>query len=101
VRSRDLAIGELNTRGIAAKLLRTGDDFYPFLSANEEWVRRYEIKLGRVEWSVIPQILNAADVLVQPGRDDAFNSYRLPSKLPEFMAVGKPVIMPRSNLGRF
>ncbi|HLX59671.1 MAG TPA: glycosyltransferase [Planctomycetota bacterium] len=101
VRTLYLAVGALNDRGIATKLLRTGDDFYPFLSPNEEWVRQYEIKLGRVEWTVLPQVLNAADVLVQPGRDDAFNAYRLPSKLPEFMAMGKPVIMPRTNLGRF
>src|SRR4029077_998934 len=46
VRSLYLAVGELNTRGVPTKLLRTGEDFYPFLSANEEWVRRYEIKLG-------------------------------------------------------
>ncbi len=101
VRTLYLAIGELNKRGIPTKLLRTGEDFYPFLSANEERVRTYEIKLGRVEWSAIPHVLNAADVLVQPGQDDAFNAFRLPSKLPEYFAMGKPVILPRTNIGRF
>ncbi|HEY9155366.1 MAG TPA: glycosyltransferase, partial [Opitutaceae bacterium] len=29
-----------------------------------------------------------------------FNDYRLPSKLPEFFAAGRPIILPRTNLGR-
>ena len=62
VRTLYLALGELNARGVPTKLLRTGEDFYPFLSPNEEWTRRYEIKLGRVEWTAIPRVLNAADV---------------------------------------
>src|SRR5207237_9448140 len=36
-----------------------------------------------------------------PGTDNAFNKYRLPGKLPEFFAMGRPVILPRSNVGRF
>jgi glycosyltransferase involved in cell wall biosynthesis len=40
-------------------------------------------------------------VLVQPGEDNAFNEYRLPGKLPEFFAMGRPVIVPRTNVGRF
>ena len=30
-----------------------------------------------------------------------FNEYRLPSKLPEFFIMGKPVILPNVNVGRF
>ena len=40
-----------------------------------------------------------ADFFVQPGEADAFNDYRFPSKLPEFFALGRPVILPRTNLG--
>ena len=40
-----------------------------------------------------------ADIFVQPGEPDAFNDYRFPSKLPEFFALGRPVILPRTNLG--
>ena len=101
VRTLYLALGALNARGVSTKLLRAGEDLCPFLSANEEWVRRFEIKLGRVESSAIPQILNAADVLIQPGQDDAFNAFRLPPMLPEFLAMGKPVILAKTNLGRF
>ena len=101
VRTLYLALGALNARGLPTKLLRAGEDFCPFLSPNEEWVRRFEIKLGRVENSAIPQILSAADVLIQPGQDDAFNAFRLPPMLPEFLAMGKPIILGKTNLGRF
>lgn len=47
----------------------------------------------------VPDVMRAADYLVQPGRDNAFNRYRFPSKLPLFMASGRPVVLPRSNLG--
>ena len=40
--------------------------------------------------SEVPRYMRLADVLVQPGRPDAFNDYRFPSKLPEFFACGRP-----------
>jgi glycosyltransferase involved in cell wall biosynthesis len=40
-------------------------------------------------------------VLVQPGADNTFNEFRLPGKLPEFFAMDRPVLLPRTNLGRF
>jgi len=42
-----------------------------------------------------------ADFFVQPGWPGAFNDYRFPSKLPEFFSIGRPVILPATNLGRF
>ncbi|MDR2124785.1 MAG: hypothetical protein LBP38_07405 [Desulfovibrio sp.] len=50
--------------------------------------------------SDIPRIMRAVDYLVQPGVDNAFNHYRFPCKLPLFLASGRPVILPKSNLGR-
>jgi glycosyltransferase involved in cell wall biosynthesis len=47
----------------------------------------------------MPELLAAADVLVQPGGDDPYNAYRFPSKLPEFLASGRPVVLPRTNIG--
>jgi hypothetical protein len=38
---------------------------------------------------------------VQPGPPGDFNDYRFPSKLPEFLVSGKPVVLPRTNIGRF
>jgi glycosyltransferase involved in cell wall biosynthesis len=44
------------------------------------------------------ELLRAADVLVQPGSPGPFNDYRFPSKLPDFLASGHPVILPASNI---
>lgn len=55
--------------------------------------------LGWVPRSRIAELLAAADVLVQPGGPGPFNDYRLPSKLPEFLASGTPVVLPRTNVG--
>ena len=101
VRSLYLAAAILDREGIPAKLIRTGRDFCSFLGPDEEWAHRISIDLGHVEYQEIPALLSLADVLVQPGGDDAFNEFRLPGKLPEFFAMGRPVILPRSNVGRF
>jgi glycosyltransferase involved in cell wall biosynthesis len=42
--------------------------------------------------------LSIADILVQPGEPNAFNRYRFPSKLPMFLASGRPVIMPEISV---
>jgi glycosyltransferase involved in cell wall biosynthesis len=52
-----------------------------------------------VPWREIPSYLALADAFVQPGPPDDFNRYRLPSKLPEFLAMGRPVILPNCNIG--
>lgn len=101
VRSLYLAAAILDREGTPAKLIRTGRDFCPFLGPDEEWAHRVSIDLGRVAYQEIPALLSLADVLVQPGADNAFNEFRLPGKLPEFFAMGRPVIVPRCNVGRF
>jgi glycosyltransferase involved in cell wall biosynthesis len=57
------------------------------------------IELGAVEWRDIPAYLALADAFVQPGATNDFNRYRLPSKLPEFLAMGRPVVLPNCNIG--
>jgi glycosyltransferase involved in cell wall biosynthesis len=101
VRSLYLAAAILDREGIPARLIRTGRDFCSFLGRDEEWARWVSIELGHIPYQEIPGILSLADVLVQPGTDNAFNEFRLPGKLPEFFAMGRPVILPRTNLGRF
>lgn len=101
VRSLYLAAAILDREGIPARLIRTGRDFTPFLGPDEGWAHKTSIELGYVDYREIPAILSLADVLVQPGADNAFNEFRLPGKLPEFFAMGRPVIIPHSNVGRF
>jgi len=101
VRSLYLATAILDREGTPARLIRTGRDFCPFLGADQEWAQRISIELGHIPYQEIPLILSLADFLVQPGTDNAFNEFRLPGKLPEFFAMGRPVIVPRTNVGRF
>jgi glycosyltransferase involved in cell wall biosynthesis len=55
--------------------------------------------LGWISRRRVLELLHAADVLVQPGAPGPFNDYRFPSKLPEFLASGQPVVLPRTNIG--
>jgi len=99
VRELYRAVGRANRSGFPVRLIRTGRDFTPVLSDEDSWIKQFVKELGYIE-SVrqIPEILALADILIQPGKPDPFNDFRLPSKLPEFLAMGKPVVLPETNL---
>ena len=99
VRSLYLAVAILNREGHPTTLVRAGRDWCPFLGADETWGRAHALELGYVPHTEIPDLLAAADILVQPGKPDAFNDYRLSSKIPEFLATGRPVVLPATNIG--
>ncbi|MGE0175326.1 MAG: glycosyltransferase family 4 protein [Oligoflexales bacterium] len=99
VRSLYLAVAMLNREGTPTFLVRTGENYLDFLGDYGRWVKPYCAELGFVDRSQIPEILALADILIQPGKADEFNKYRFPSKLPEFMAMGKPLILPAVNIG--
>ena len=101
VRELYMAVGLANIKGISVKLIRTGIDLCQFIKKNDNWVREYCIELGYIPRETIPAHLSLADVLIQPGESDEFNDFRLPSKIPEFLAMGKPVAIPSTNIGRF
>jgi glycosyltransferase involved in cell wall biosynthesis len=96
---RDLysAVATLRRDGRPIILVKTGTNTpeAPDLPALEKGLH----DLGWVGRDVVPDLLNAADVLVQPGRPGPYNDYRLPSKLPEFLASARPVVLPRANVG--
>jgi hypothetical protein len=92
----------LNRSGIPTKLVRTGEDTVSFLTPElHNILRKYYIELGRVPRETIPALLSITDALVQPGKENKFNRYRFPSKIPEYLASGKPVILPKTNIGLF
>ncbi|HUA86325.1 MAG TPA: glycoside hydrolase family 99-like domain-containing protein [Bryobacteraceae bacterium] len=102
VRSLFLAVRALRQSGASVKLLKSGKVFVDDSGWMREAISSGAVAdLGFLPRAEIPSLLSLADVLVQPGRADDFNDYRFPSKLPEFFASGKPVLLPRSNLGRF
>jgi glycosyltransferase involved in cell wall biosynthesis len=101
MRTLYLAVALVNRRGLPLRLVRLGKDHVDFLGPELHGVREHVLELGIRPRKELPRYLALADVLVQPGRSDPFNDYRFPAKLPEFLAMGRPVILPRTNIGRF
>ncbi len=94
------AIAELNASGKPTWLIRTGRDHDEFKKLTQGLLTGRLIHVGFVKRAKdLPILMSMADVFVQPGSPGAFNDYRFPSKLPEFFAIGRPVILPASNLG--
>lgn len=94
------AVARLNESGLPVTLLRTGLDTVDFLGVHAARAREHVIELGQIHHHHhLPALMALADIFVQPGAPDAFNDYRFPSKLPEFFALGRPVVVPRTNLG--
>src|SRR6185437_16944685 len=85
----------------SVKLVRLGRDFVQFLEPEVNEIERNVVRVSLQPRTEVPRYLRLADVLVQPGRAGGFNDYRFPSKLPEFLATGRPVVLPATNLGRF
>jgi glycosyltransferase involved in cell wall biosynthesis len=100
VRSLYEAVALLNERGLPTQLIRTGRDFPDFLPEGDAWIRPYLLHLGHVgRAKYLAALMALADFFVQPGVPDPFNDFRFPSKLPEFFSIGRPVILPATNLG--
>ena len=94
------AVLQLNRGGAPVTLIRTGLDRVDFLGDLAAKVAPHILALGQIlHHHHLPPLMALADIFVQPGVSDAFNDYRFPSKLPEFFALGRPVILPRTNLG--
>jgi glycosyltransferase involved in cell wall biosynthesis len=95
-----LAMKLLERRGRRVRLVRLGTTRLGGVDPRAFQALREGVPdLGDVPWREIPGYLALADAYVQPGAPDDFNRYRLPSKLPEFLAMGRPVILPACNLG--
>lgn len=92
------AVVLLNEAGLPVRLVRTGASPRWFRERVGPRERAVSIDLGFVDRELIAPLLGLADVLVQPGEPGPFNDYRLPSKLAEFLASGKPVLLPPSNI---
>jgi glycosyltransferase involved in cell wall biosynthesis len=97
VRELYRAVSLLRGEGVPAVLVRSGWNFVPacYLPGLDGALT----ELNWVDRRHIPNLLQCADVLVQPGAPGDFNDYRFPSKLPEFLASGRPVVLPRTNIG--
>ena len=102
VHSLFLGVQALRRAGLTIRLLKTGWNYVEDKRWIEEAIDCGAVSdLGFLPRSELASLLSLASVLVQPGRADDFNEYRFPSKVPEFFASGKPVIIPNCNIGRF
>ena len=92
------AVVLINQQGYPCKLLRTGPFALDFMDELPPHAARAVVDLGVVPRGDLPDLLALADVFVQPGKIDPFEDLRLPGKLPEILAMGRPVLMPDVNI---
>jgi glycosyltransferase involved in cell wall biosynthesis len=93
------AVARLNQQGCRTFLIRAGRDDANLMDEHNAAIGTNLLHLGYIAPRFLPEIMRLADDFVQPGSPGAFNDYRFPSKLPEFFAIGRPVILPHTNLG--
>ena len=91
----------LNNMGHKVKLIRTGSNYCDYRENLDDIIGQYIFEAGSVPSSQLLDYIAAANILVQPGESNEFNNYRFPSKLPMYLASGRPVILPPSNLGHY
>jgi len=92
------AIGLINQQGIQCRLLRTGPYPIDFLGYLSNQVTPFISDLGVLPKKDLPNLLALADVCVQPGEKNSFEDLRLPGKIPEWLAMGLPVVIPDANI---
>jgi glycosyltransferase involved in cell wall biosynthesis len=93
------AIRLFRAEGLDVQMLRTG--MWESVSRTSTSYRLAEgVKhLGCVPRAEIPILLDLADIYIWPGWLNPFNASRLPSKLLEFLAMGRPTIVSKVSLG--
>ncbi len=94
-----LAVDLLNRQGKRVRIIRTGSDFVPMGKEAAGAGKLYALEMGRMPPGELIQFVGAADILVQPGTPGSFDTFRFPSKLPMYFASGRPVILPKVNIG--
>lgn len=92
------AVENLANSGRDIYLIRAGENVVP-LEPDVQTERPCFKELGNIAPQDMLQYLSVSDILVQPGPSNDFNDYRFPSKLPMFLASGRPVITTNSNIG--
>ena len=92
------AVGLINQKGYPCRLLRTGPFPLNFLDQFPPETQSQISDLGVLPRHDLPDLLALADVAVQPGQNDPFDDLRLPGKIPEFLAMGLPLVIPNTGI---
>ena len=98
VRQLYTIVHTLNQTGTPTRLVRTGKTDPATSEGLGFDPAEFMIPLGFVDREELPAIMSLCDVFVQPGGDDGFNRYRLPAKVPEYLCLGKPIIVGPANI---
>lgn len=93
------SIDLVNKKGHSVKLLRCGGSAIPMERLVSPHELTHIIDLGSPKACNLPSYISLANILVQPGCPGDFDDYRFPSKIPLFLASGRPVILPHTNIG--
>lgn len=88
-------------RGLKVSLIRIGENHVRFRTDFSSLMGECIFELGDIPPKHIPSYIRAADILIQPGKPNLFNEYRFPSKLPMFLASGRPVILANVNIAYY
>ena len=93
------AVAKLRRAGLDVKLLRCGTQ--DVTTETSTAYRRSEgiVWCGFIPRDEMPAMLELADIFVQPGWFNPFNAHRLPSKLLEFFAMERPVLLSKVFAG--
>jgi len=92
------AVGLINGQGVRCRLLRSGPVALDFLERLPPDAAAAVTDLGPLPRGDMAALLSLADVFVQPGTPSPFEDLRLPGKLPELLATGRPVVLPDTNI---
>lgn len=92
------SIDLINQAGIECYLIRTGPNKFNFLQELNLKFPEKIIDCGVVNRDELPRILSLSTLFIQPGRINEYEDLRLPSKVLDFLSMGKPVIIPNVNI---
>ena len=93
---RDLykAVKLLNEDGYSTHIVKTGPSCEVFENSFDFNISELSTNLGYLSRERILDLLIISDILIHPGKNNAFNRGRFPCKIPEFLASGVPCLIP-------
>lgn len=99
IRTLYTVIQRLNQSGVKTRLLRTGHQQQAFHESLNFDPSPFTTELGFIAREQVPSIVALSDLSIMPTHADNYDNYRLPSSLPEHLAMGKCIITTRAGLG--
>lgn len=95
------AIVLLNEQNVPCRLIRTGPNTKGTAEILAPGSSPYVVEAGLLNEEELAAVMRLATVFVQPGQNDLFNRYRMPCKIPEFLYLGCPVVIPGANIAEW